>query len=69
MLPPHSPWPYPTPATVDLKEASGWGCSPGTGGDLSPEEEKGFAMMETERNWGVLASSLALEATTLTYGK
>lgn len=27
----YSPRLYPTPATVDLKATSGWGCSPGTG--------------------------------------
>lgn len=50
MLPLPPPWPYPTPATRDLKAASGWGCSPGIGGDLSPEEGKGFAKVEVDRN-------------------
>lgn len=49
MLPLPAPWPYPTPATRDLKAASGWGCSPGIGGDLSPEEGKGFAKVEVDR--------------------
>lgn len=52
MLPLPLPRPYPALATVDLKAASGWGCSPGTGGDLSPEEGKGLAQAEGERTRG-----------------
>lgn len=48
MLPLPFLWPYPALARTDLKAASGWGCFPGTGGDLSPEEGKGFAKEEKE---------------------
>lgn len=48
----------PYPDALDLKAASGWGCPPGIGGDQSSEEGKGFAKVEVERNWGVLAFSL-----------
>lgn len=46
------------PHHTGSQSSIGVGLSPGTGGGLSLEDGRGFAKVEVERNWGVLACSL-----------